>query len=179
MSDHAILVTGAAGFIGFHVARALLAAGHEIIGLDNLNAYYDPALKQARLKVLLTEPQFSFVKADLADRAAIRALFAERRKHQRFADALNRTFALRDELKQLPQADTIICRCEDVCFDRIQTQSNWRAVKLHTRCGMGPCQGRICGAAIEFLLGWQPESVRPPVFPVKVGSLIHPTEMAK
>lgn len=79
MSDHAILVTGAAGFIGFHVARALLAAGHEIIGLDNLNAYYDPALKQARLKVLLTEPQFSFVKADLADRAAIRALFAERR----------------------------------------------------------------------------------------------------
>lgn len=129
------------------------------------------------LELSLVEGQIAGYAA--SEQSVDRALFAERRKHQRFADALNRTFALRDELKQLPQADTIICRCEDVCFDRIQTQSNWRAVKLHTRCGMGPCQGRICGAAIEFLLGWQPESVRPPVFPVKVGSLIHPTEMAK
>ena len=101
-----------------------------------------------------------------------RALFAERDKHQRFADLLNQTFALREELKQLPQADTIVCRCEDVSFARLQNQPAWRAAKLHTRCGMGPCQGRICGGAIEFLLGWPAESVRPPVFPVKVGSLI-------
>ncbi len=101
-----------------------------------------------------------------------RALFAERGKHQRFADLLNRTFALREELKSLPQADTIVCRCEDVSFARLQNQLSWRAAKLHTRCGMGPCQGRICGGAIEFLFGWPAESVRPPVFPVKVGSLI-------
>jgi hypothetical protein len=101
-----------------------------------------------------------------------RALFAERDKHQRFADLLNRTFALREELKELPHADTIVCRCEDVSFARLQQQPAWRAAKLHTRCGMGPCQGRICGGAIEFLLGWPAESVRPPVFPVKVGSLI-------
>jgi len=105
-----------------------------------------------------------------------RALFAERGSLQRFADLLNRTFALREELKSLPQPDTIVCRCEDVSYARLQEhsgqQAGWRAAKLHTRCGMGPCQGRVCGAAIEFLLGWQTESVRPPVFPVKVGSLI-------
>jgi NADPH-dependent 2,4-dienoyl-CoA reductase/sulfur reductase-like enzyme len=101
-----------------------------------------------------------------------RALFAERRKLQRFADLLNRTFALREELKSLPQPDTIVCRCEDVSFAQLEKQTAWRAAKLHTRCGMGPCQGRICGAAIEFLFAWRPESVRPPVFPVNVGSLI-------
>jgi NADPH-dependent 2,4-dienoyl-CoA reductase/sulfur reductase-like enzyme len=101
-----------------------------------------------------------------------RALFAERRKLQLFADLLNRTFALREELKSLPQPDTIVCRCEDVSFAQLEKHTAWRAAKLHTRCGMGPCQGRICGAAIEFLLSWRPESVRPPVFPVRVGSLI-------
>ena len=49
---------------------------------------------------------------------------------------------------------------------------NWRAAKLHTRCGMGACQGRICGAAAQFLFGWDNDSVRPPAFPVRVGSLM-------
>jgi hypothetical protein len=105
-------------------------------------------------------------------REEAQALFAERRRLARFAELLNRTFALREELKHLPDADTIICRCEDVRFAQLAKQAAWRAAKLHTRCGMGPCQGRICGAAVEFLFGWQPESVRPPVFPVRVGSLI-------
>jgi UDP-glucuronate 4-epimerase len=74
-----ILVTGAAGFIGFHVARRLLADGHPVIGLDNLNAYYDPALKRARLDVLAKDHAFRFVKLDLADRAGMAALFAEHR----------------------------------------------------------------------------------------------------
>lgn len=122
--------------------------------------------------------ELSLVEGQIAGYAAAgqsaqaRALLAERGKQQRFADALNRAFALREELRHLPDAETIICRCEDVSFARVQAQTNWRAVKLHTRCGMGPCQGRVCGAAVEFLLGWQPESVRPPAFPVKVGSLI-------
>lgn len=76
MTDQAILVTGAAGFIGFHVARQLLAEGRPVVGLDNLNAYYDPALKQARLELLRGDSRFSFVKADLADRETIAALFA-------------------------------------------------------------------------------------------------------
>jgi UDP-glucuronate 4-epimerase len=79
MSDQTILVTGAAGFIGFHMARRLLAEGREIVGLDSLNAYYDPALKQARLDVLRAEPRFSFVQGDLANRVAMAELFAKHR----------------------------------------------------------------------------------------------------
>jgi len=79
MTDQAILVTGAAGFIGFHVARQLLAEGRAVIGLDNLNSYYDPALKQARLAQLERESGFSFVRADLADRETMAALFARHR----------------------------------------------------------------------------------------------------
>jgi UDP-glucuronate 4-epimerase len=79
MSDQAILVTGAAGFIGFHVARRLLAEGHHIVGLDNLNSYYDPALKQSRLDLLRPDPRFRFLQVDLADRSSIARLFAEHR----------------------------------------------------------------------------------------------------
>ena len=61
------LVTGAAGFIGMHVARNLLERGDSIVGIDNLNDYYDPALKQARLAVLETYPGFTFIKGDIAD----------------------------------------------------------------------------------------------------------------
>jgi UDP-glucuronate 4-epimerase len=79
MGADPILVTGAAGFIGFHVARRLAAGGRAVVGLDNLNAYYDPALKQARLAELAKEKSFRFVRLDLADRAGMAALFAEHR----------------------------------------------------------------------------------------------------
>ena len=79
MSDQTILVTGAAGFIGFHVARQLLAEGRPVVGLDNLNSYYDPALKQSRLDILRQHRQFSFVQLDLADRAITDQLFAKHR----------------------------------------------------------------------------------------------------
>jgi UDP-glucuronate 4-epimerase len=79
MSDQTILVTGAAGFIGFHVARRLLVQGRNVVGLDNLNNYYDPALKEARLNVLREDSRFSFVHLDLSDRAAIKSLFAQYR----------------------------------------------------------------------------------------------------
>jgi UDP-glucuronate 4-epimerase len=71
-----ILVTGAAGFIGFHVARLLLGRGDTVTGFDNLNDYYDVALKEARLAQLRALPGFTFVRGDLADEAAVRALFA-------------------------------------------------------------------------------------------------------
>jgi UDP-glucuronate 4-epimerase len=73
------LVTGAAGFIGFHVARRLLAEGHSVVGIDNLNAYYDPKLKDARLFELRKSAGFRFVRLDLADRTGMSALFAEHR----------------------------------------------------------------------------------------------------
>jgi UDP-glucuronate 4-epimerase len=72
-----ILVTGAAGFIGFHVARRLLEDGHAVVGLDNLNNYYDPKLKKSRLAQLAKSKAFRFAKLDLADSAGIAALFAE------------------------------------------------------------------------------------------------------
>ena len=74
-----LLVTGAAGFIGFHTARKLLEAGHEVVGLDNLNAYYDPELKAARLRMLERAADFRFVKLDITDREAMRELFARER----------------------------------------------------------------------------------------------------
>jgi UDP-glucuronate 4-epimerase len=73
-----ILVTGAAGFIGSHTAGLLLAQGHEVVGVDNLNAYYDVTLKQARLE-RLTDARFRFVKLDLADEREVAALFARER----------------------------------------------------------------------------------------------------
>ena len=79
MSDQAVLVTGAAGFIGFHVARRLLAEGRAVVGLDNLNSYYDPALKRARLDILRGERGFAFEQIDLADRASVERLFAKHR----------------------------------------------------------------------------------------------------
>jgi UDP-glucuronate 4-epimerase len=79
MSDRAILVSGAAGFIGFHVARQLLAEGRTVVGLDNLNSYYDPALKKARLDILGGEPRFAFEPIDLADRPSMERLFAKHR----------------------------------------------------------------------------------------------------
>jgi UDP-glucuronate 4-epimerase len=70
-----ILVTGAAGFIGFHLARRFLAEGRTVIGLDNMNNYYDVSLKEARLAILQEEENFSFIRADLADRQCLDVLF--------------------------------------------------------------------------------------------------------
>jgi UDP-glucuronate 4-epimerase len=74
-----ILVTGAAGFVGYHLARRLLSRGDDVVGLDNMNAYYDPSLKEARLAQLTAVPGFRFVRLDLADREGMAALFAEER----------------------------------------------------------------------------------------------------
>src|SRR5215472_891210 len=79
MADRPILVTGAAGFIGFHVAKRLLQDGRAVVGLDNMNAYYDPALKEARRKELEKIGRIRFVKLDLADRDGMAALFKEHR----------------------------------------------------------------------------------------------------
>ncbi len=74
-----MLVTGAAGFIGFHTAQVLLARGDEVVGLDNVNSYYDPALKEARLSILEQQPNFRLLRLDLADRAAIETAFKQER----------------------------------------------------------------------------------------------------
>ena len=99
-------------------------------------------------------------------------LLRKRKKARRFAAALEHAFGPRGELKELPRPDTIVCRCEDVIWQRLRSMPSWREAKLYTRCGMGPCQGRICGPILEFLLGSHPESIRPPVFPARIEALI-------
>ncbi|MGA9814851.1 MAG: FAD/NAD(P)-binding oxidoreductase [Terriglobales bacterium] len=100
-----------------------------------------------------------------------RELFAERHKLKKFAAALADAFQLRSELRDLPSAETVVCRCEDVPYSRLRSYPDWRAAKLQTRCGMGSCQGRVCGPATQFLFRWSPDSVRPPIFPVRVAGL--------
>jgi D-hydroxyproline dehydrogenase subunit alpha len=90
---------------------------------------------------------------------------------QRFARNLDRAFALREELKKLAAPETVVCRCEDTQYSELKECSSWREAKLHTRCGMGACQGRVCGAITEFLFDWQQTGVRPPVFPAAVSSV--------
>ncbi len=74
-----VLVTGAAGFIGFHVVQRLLSEGREVVGVDSVNSYYDPKLKEARLDILKNHRGFSFERLDLAERAASKSLFAQHR----------------------------------------------------------------------------------------------------
>lgn len=120
-------------------------------------------------KALLEGEIAGHVVAGRHDLAA--ALQRRRAKARGFVDRLADTFALRDDLRQLPDAKTIVCRCEDVTFEQLRTQPDIRTAKLHTRIGMGPCQGRICGSAAEFLFGWDAGSVRSPIFPVAMKSL--------
>ncbi|HVS63798.1 MAG TPA: FAD-dependent oxidoreductase [Thermoanaerobaculia bacterium] len=100
-------------------------------------------------------------------RAASRRVRSERR----FAETLERAFALREELRELPRDDTVVCRCEDTSWGAIRTRRDARQAKLETRCGMGPCQGRVCGPALEVLCGWERERPRPPLIPVPFHAL--------
>jgi NADPH-dependent 2,4-dienoyl-CoA reductase/sulfur reductase-like enzyme len=109
--------------------------------------------------------------AATGQRAQARLLFAERARARRFAALLGRTFTPRPELRGLPLENTIVCRCEDVPYGALAAQRSWRGAKLQTRCGMGPCQGRVCGGATQFLFGWTQDSVRPPLAAARVASL--------
>lgn len=98
-------------------------------------------------------------------------LMSEKTRGQRFVSALAKAFALDPRLRGLPTDDTIVCRCEDVRFGALREHTTSRDAKLHTRCSMGPCQGRVCGAATEFLFGWAADSLRPPILPACIASL--------
>ncbi|MFL6657597.1 MAG: FAD-dependent oxidoreductase, partial [Massilia sp.] len=88
-----------------------------------------------------------------------------------FAQLLDERFAPAPALRTLCTPSTIVCRCEDVRASELAPHAGWRAAKLQTRAGMGPCQGRVCGAACEFLYGWDAPGPRPPVFPASVATL--------
>ena len=91
---------------------------------------------------------------------------------RRFAARVARSFELSASARAWPSAETILCRCEDVPFGDVSPHATWRDAKLHTRCGMGPCQGRLCGAAAQTYFGWDAATPRPPLAPTRIGALL-------
>ncbi|MDS0794888.1 FAD/NAD(P)-binding oxidoreductase, partial [Burkholderia pseudomultivorans] len=90
---------------------------------------------------------------------------------QAFADTVRERFAIREPIRRLARPDTLLCRCEDVRFDAVAGAPGWSAAKLQSRCGMGACQGRVCGAAAQALFGWTPPVPRTPLVPARIGTL--------
>ena len=105
-------------------------------------------------------------------REEARRLLPRRGRRQAFARALEKTFALRPELASLARPETVVCRCEDVRLSEIDASWSRRQAKLLARAGMGPCQGRVCGPALDFLFGAGADSVRPPIRPVPLSSFL-------
>ena len=131
--------------------------------------------------------EMALLEGEIASLAAAGRVTEARKLAQRrtrklgFVRALSTVTELDSKLKQLATDNTLVCRCEDVSYRRLREFTSWREAKLHTRCGMGPCQGRTCGAATEFLFGWDAASVlspiRPPLYPVPVSSLGDPDKL--
>jgi NADPH-dependent 2,4-dienoyl-CoA reductase/sulfur reductase-like enzyme len=90
---------------------------------------------------------------------------------QAFARLLDKHFSPSPALRALGAPASLVCRCEDVRGRHLAPHAGWRAAKLQTRVGMGPCQGRVCGAACGFLYGWDASGARPPIFPASVATL--------
>lgn len=97
----------------------------------------------------------------------------------RFAASLQRNFALNNTIRQVPTSRTLVCRCEDVTYGELAHRDGWIDAKLHTRCGMGPCQGKICGKACETLFKWQRVPQRHLLAPVRVSSLAQYSSIEK
>ena len=96
---------------------------------------------------------------------AARALGVRRARARDFSRALDQTFALRSALRRLATPETVICRCEDVRLRDWAGTESWRAAKAQAHCGTGPCEGRVCCDAAQFLFGWRVNDARPPVYP--------------
>lgn len=112
------------------------------------------------------------VAAGRPDRAE--RLFPRRAAARAFAARMEAAFALREELRHLAGPETVVCRCEDVRMGELRPEWSARQAKLYTRAGMGPCQGRVCGAALQHLFGWEPPVVRPPAASATVAALLDP-----
>ena len=110
--------------------------------------------------------------ATILGQAPSRALLRRRAALRALAAHLDEAFTLRTELRHLAAPDTIVCRCEDVTLGALRGEWTTRQAKLYTRVGMGSCQGRVCGGALEFLHGWCEDAVRSPIAPALVSTLI-------
>lgn len=162
-----------ARLLGCEVREGAVAAdGSQATSVEGVFAAGEPC-GVAGLDVALAEGQVAGLAAAgrRASEGERRDLAAARARGRSFASALDRAFRPRPELAFAVRADTIVCRCEDVRLQALAGCSSAREAKLSTRAGMGPCQGRVCGPALEFLFGWDSDTVRPPVKPAALGSL--------
>jgi NADPH-dependent 2,4-dienoyl-CoA reductase/sulfur reductase-like enzyme len=137
--------------------------------ISNVFAAGEPTAIAGVESALLTGTMAGLAAAGKLEEA--KALLPRRQKFERFAQRLRAAFALRPELLRLAEPDTIVCRCEDVTFEALKGYEDWNDSKRQTRCGMGPCQGRVCGPATEALFGWRASSVRPPLYPVPLSAM--------
>jgi NADPH-dependent 2,4-dienoyl-CoA reductase/sulfur reductase-like enzyme len=167
---HLVPNTELAACLGCRIERAcVLVDAQQQTSLEGVYAAGEPT-GIGGLEIALLEGQIAGSAA--ADKGSSTDKLRRDWQHlQGFASRLNQAFQLRPELKRLPDQSTIVCRCEDVTHERVSRHKSWRDAKNQTRCGMGPCQGRICGPATEFLYDWAVESIRPPIFPVSLGNL--------
>ena len=123
----------------------------------------------------------SLAEGQVAGRSAVgqsadATLLKKRNSSLRFATMLAKTFAIRSEIRHLAQADTIVCRCEDIALGALHHRTDSREIKLQTRCGMGPCQGRICGPILRTLALPDKMPVRPPIQPCRLQTLAADTK---
>jgi hypothetical protein len=123
------------------------------------------------VELALVEGEIAGLCASGRDKEA-RRLDARRASLLRMADAMERAFAPRAELRGVPTAKTIVCRCEDVPLGALAPEWTMRQAKLYTRAGMGPCQGRVCGTAMEFQFGWSPDAARLPSEPALLSTIL-------
>jgi hypothetical protein len=103
--------------------------------------------------------------------AEARALLPQAERERAYARLLRASFAPRLEESPQPAPDTLVCRCEDVAWAAVSRCADARQARLQQRCGMGHCQGRICGSALSLLKGWPRSEGRPPLMPARVGTL--------
>jgi D-hydroxyproline dehydrogenase subunit alpha len=160
----------------------------DAIAVDEWQATSVPAVFAAGECTGVGGMELSAVEGKIAALAAVgeperaRALFAERARYRRFAQHMHEAFELNPRLRTLSTPDTLFCRCEDVPYREMAQHTSWRDAKLHTRCGMGPCQGKVCGAAAAFCFGWQrsgEQMLRPPFSPVRIETLLKAGSDAK
>lgn len=173
-----ILCTGF-GLVPNLVLPRLLGCGVEggVVGVDRLQRTTVDGVWCAGEGTGIAGVEASLAEGSIAGYAAAgRPELAEHQVKARddgraFAVRLREAFALRAELRALADARTVVCRCEDVVMGELRGESDARQAKLRTRIGMGPCQGRVCGPAAEYLLGWNFEGGRVPVSAATIDTL--------
>jgi NADPH-dependent 2,4-dienoyl-CoA reductase/sulfur reductase-like enzyme len=157
--------------------RTHAADGAQGVEVDTHQATSQPGIFAAGECTGIGGCEAAMAQGSIAGYAAIgephkaRAWEKDRTYWSAFAAHANACFALDERLKNLPEPDTLVCRCEDVSHQTLQRFASWTEAKIHSRCGMGACQGKVCGTATEFLYGWQQPEARMPFTTARIGTL--------